>query len=65
MTELERLRAAYFSLCAHLRETHGVEPCVGTAGQVEAQHQRAHADEGSSWHLDAWRLPADKHEPRL
>ena len=54
--ELERLRIAYFGLCAHVRDVHGVDPC-GSASQVEVQHQAAHAREGSRWHPDAWRLP--------
>ena len=56
MTQLERLRAAYFALCAHVQDTHGVFPS-GSAGQVEAQHQAAHAREGTPWHPDAWRPP--------
>ncbi|MGH3519066.1 MAG: hypothetical protein ACRDQ7_16920 [Haloechinothrix sp.] len=59
MTELDRLRAACFALCAHVRDVHGVYPS-GSASQVEAQHQAAHAREGTPWHPDAWRLPDDQ-----
>lgn len=57
MTELERLRAAYFALCAHVRDVHGLRPW-GSANHVEAQHQAAHAAEGTPWHPDAYQLPA-------
>ena len=50
------LHATYFALCAHVRDVHGIH-AVGTAGQIEAAHQRAHTREGTRWHLDAWQLP--------
>ena len=55
-SEVERLRAAYAALCAHVRDVHGID-AVGTASQVEAQHQQAHAREATPWHADAWRTP--------
>jgi hypothetical protein len=60
VTELERLRVAYFALCAHVRNVHGLTPS-GSANHVEAQHQAAHAAEGSPWHADAYRLPPRQH----
>lgn len=59
--EVERLRAAYAALCAHVRDVHGID-AVGTASQVEAQHQQAHAREATPWHADAWRPPAPARE---
>lgn len=52
---IARLRAAYFELCAHVRDVHGID-ASGTAGQVEAVHQLAHAREATRWHTDAWKL---------
>lgn len=57
MTELERLRACYFALCAHVRDVHGLWP-ADNASQVEAQHQRAHALDATPWH-DAYQLPGN------
>jgi len=55
--DLARYQAAYFALCAHLREAHDTTPC-GNANQVEAAHRAAHAREHTPWHADAYRLPA-------
>lgn len=60
---LHRLYLAYRGLCDHVREVHGID-APGTAGQVEAVHQRAHAREGTPWHSDAWRLPEPSQETR-
>lgn len=53
--DVARARTAYFGLCDHVRDVHGVT-CHGNAGQVEQAHRRAHAAEGTDSH-DAWRLP--------
>ena len=58
---LRRLQRAYRRLCEHVEQEHDTR-AVGTAGQVEAAHQRAHTREGTPWHSDAWWLepPAEE-----
>lgn len=53
--DIARLRTAYFGLCDHVRDAHGIV-VHGSANTVEAAHMRAHRTEGTAWH-NAWRLP--------